>query len=277
MSSSSLGQLRRVIEDADAVVIGAGSGLSAAAGHLYAGERFTSNFPDFIERYGLKDMYSSGFYPFETLEEKWAYWSRHIALNRYGELLNDVYPNLLKLVEGKDYFVVTSNVDHLFQKAGFEKNRLYYMQGDYGLWQCSVPCQQVTFDNAETVKQMVAQQVNCRIPSELVPYCPNCGAPMTMNLRIDNTFVQDAGWFAAEKRYKHFLAAHSSGRVVYLELGVGGMTPGIIKYPFWQQVYRNELATYACLNLGEAVAPKEIASRSILVDGDIAQTLRDLV
>lgn len=259
------------------MVIGAGSGLSAAAGHLYAGERFISNFPDFIERYGLKDMYSSGFYPFETLEEKWAYWSRHIALNRYGELLNDVYPNLLKLVQGKDYFEVTSNVDHLFQKAGFEKDRLYYMQGDYGLWQCSVPCQQVTFDNAETVAQMVAQQKDCRIPSELVPYCPNCGAPMTMNLRIDITFVQDAGWYAAEKRYKDFLAAHSSDRVVYLELGVGSMTPGIIKYPFWQQVYRNESATYACLNMGEAVAPKEIAARSILVEGDIAQTLRELV
>lgn len=255
------------------MVIGAGAGLSTSAGLTYAGERFEKHFGDFIEKYGIRDMYSGGFYPFQSLEEYWAWWSRHIMVNRYEKAPKPVYDNLLKLVEDKDYFVLTTNVDHQFQLAGFDKRRLFYTQGDYGLWQCSEPCCQETCDNEEVVRQMVAEQRNMKVPSELIPRCPNCGRLMTMNLRCDDTFVQDKGWYQAAQRYKDFLGRHEGMRVVFLELGVGSNTPVIIKYPFWKMTAANHDAIYACINLGEAVCPKEISDRSICISEDIKSVL----
>ena len=272
-----LARLREALQAAEAVVVGAGAGLSTAAGLTYSGERFERLFPDFIEAYGIRDMYSGGFYPFGTYEEYWAWWSRHIWCNRYEPAPKDTYAKLMRLVGDKDYFVITTNVDHQFQKAGVGKDRLFYTQGDYGLWQCSVPCHDSTYDNYETVKAMVERQRDMCVPSELVPMCPVCGKPMAMNLRADGTFVEDAGWHAAATRYHAFLDAHETGRVLYLELGVGGNTPGIVKYPFWQRVFANPQATYACLNFGEAVAPAQIRERSILVDADIDAVLDDLL
>ena len=272
-----LARLRAALGEADAVVVGAGAGLSTAAGFTYAGERFERLFADFIERYGFTDMYTAGFYHYPTPEEQWAFWSRHIWCNRYQPAPKNTYAKLLRLLDGKDFFVITTNVDHQFQKAGFPKERLFYTQGDYGLWQCSEPCHQKTYDNYETVKAMVEQQRDLRVPSELVPHCPVCGKPMSMNLRADNTFVEDAGWHAAAERYTTYLRAHQSGKVLYLELGVGGNTPGIIKYPFLRYTYDNPQATYACLNFGEAVTAREIQDRSILIDADIDAVLSDLV
>lgn len=272
-----LARLRAALGKADAVVVGAGAGLSTAAGFTYAGERFERLFADFIEHYGFTDMYTAGFYHFPTPEEQWAFWSRHIWCNRYQPAPKNTYAKLLRLLDGKDFFVITTNVDHQFQKAGFPKERLFYTQGDYGLWQCSEPCHQKTYDNYETVKAMVEQQRDLRVPSELVPHCPVCGKPMSMNLRADNTFVEDAGWHAAAERYTTYLRAHQSGKVLYLELGVGGNTPGIIKYPFLRYTYDNPQATYACLNFGEAVTAREIQDRSILIDADIDAVLSDLV
>lgn len=272
-----LARLRAALGEADAVVVGAGAGLSTAAGFTYAGERFERLFADFIERYGFTDMYTAGFYHFPTPEEQWAFWSRHIWCNRYQPAPKNTYAKLLRLLDGKDFFVITTNVDHQFQKAGFPKERLFYTQGDYGLWQCSEPCHQKTYDNYETVKAMVEQQRDLRVPSKLVPHCPVCGKPMSMNLRADNTFVEDAGWHAAAERYTTYLRAHQSGKVLYLELGVGGNTPGIIKYPFLRYTYDNPQATYACLNFGEAVTAREIQDRSILIDADIDAVLSDLV
>ena len=221
-------------------------------------------------------MYSGGFYPYPSLEEHWAYWSRFIWYNRYTPAPKDTYRVLLDLVHEKDYFAITTNVDHQFQLTGFDKDRLFYTQGDYGLWQCSRPCHAKTYDNYAVVKQMVELQQDMRVPTELVPRCPRCGEPMNMNLRADDTFVEDAGWHEAAGRYHDYLLEHRHGKVLYLELGVGGNTPGIIKYPFWQYTAKNRRATYACLNLGQAFAPREIADRSILVDADIDRTLRDL-
>lgn len=229
-------QLASAIASADAVVVGAGSGLSTAAGFTYAGSRFERLFSDFIAAHGLTDMYSAGFYPFETPEEQWAYWSRHIWHNRYVPAPRDTYAKLLKLLQGTDFFVITTNVDHQFQQAGFPKERLFYTQGDYGLWQCSVPCHRQTYDNREAVEAMVEQQHDRRIPTDLVPRCPRCGAPMAMNLRCDETFVEDEGWHRAAERYTDFLRRHEHGRILYWELGVGTNTPGIIKYPFWSLV-----------------------------------------
>lgn len=234
--------VRQKIKDADAVLIGAGAGLSTSAGFTYAGERFDNNFADFIEKYGFQDMYSAGFYPYRTLEEHWAYWSRYIDINRYQDAPKPVYNELLEIVRELDYFVLTTNVDHCFQKAGFDKQRLFYTQGDYGLWQCSKPCHDQTYDNEEVVKKMVAQQEKMRIPSELIPRCPVCGAPMSMNLRSDDTFVQDDGWYAAADRYQDFIERHQGMKMLYLELGVGSNTPGIIKYPFWQMTADNPKA-----------------------------------
>ncbi|HIS56193.1 MAG TPA: Sir2 silent information regulator family NAD-dependent deacetylase [Candidatus Merdisoma merdipullorum] len=261
---------------ADAVVIGAGSGLSASAGFTYGGERFFKYFGDFAEKYGIRDMYSGGFYPYKTLEEYWAWWSRHIYYNRYVEPPVPVYQRLLELVKEKDYFVITTNVDHCFQKAGFDKERLFYTQGDYGLWQCSGPCHQETYDNEEQVRQMIAEQKDMRIPTELIPRCPRCGKPMNMNLRSDAAFVEDAGWHRAARRYEAFIGRMDGGRVLFWELGVGANTPVIIKYPFWRMTHQNPEAVYACVNYGEAYAPREIAGRSICIDGDIGETLKQL-
>lgn len=273
LASTAISRLADTLAAVDAVVVGAGAGLSTSAGFTYSGERFQKYFADFIEAYGFSDMYSAGFYPFKTLEERWAYWSRHIWYNRYIPAPKDTYAKLAKLLAGKDFFVLTTNVDHQFQLAGFPKDRLFYTQGDYGLWQCSQPCHENTYDNYETVKLMVETQRDMRVSSELVPHCPRCGEPMGMNLRADHTFVEDAGWHRAAQRYQDFMAAHRADKVLYLELGVGANTPGIIKYPFWQRTYANPLATYACINFGQAQAPIEISERSILIYGDIHRVL----
>lgn len=269
-------RLKEELDTADAVVIGAGSGLSASAGFTYTGERFRQYFGDFIEKYGFHDMYSGGFYPFDGLEEHWAYWSRYIYINRYLDAPNPVYHDLLKLVQDKEYFVLTTNVDHCFQKAGFDKHRLFYTQGDYGLWQCSKPCHQKTYVNEAVVRRMMAEQKDMKIPSELVPHCPRCGTPMSMNLRADDTFVEDEGWHAAAQRYTDFLRRHEEQHILFLELGVGGNTPAIIKYPFWRMTYQNPKAVYACVNLSEAYCPKEIQKRAICIDGDIGKLLCEL-
>ena len=272
-----LARLREVLDGADAVVVGAGAGLSTAAGLTYSGERFERLFGDFIKEYGIRDMYSGGFYPFATPEETWAWWSRHIWCNRYEPAPKDTYAKLLRLLDGKDFFVISTNVDHQFQLAGFPKDRLFYTQGDYGLWQCSEPCHSKTYDNYEAVKAMVERQRNMRVPSELVPRCPVCGKPMSMNLRADDSFVEDEGWHAAALRYQRYLEQHEGLRMLFLELGVGGNTPAIIKYPFWRHTYDNPQATYACVNLGQVITAREIADRSILVDADVDVVLSDLL
>ena len=269
-------QLKHELASADAILIGAGSGLSTSADFTYAGKRFEENFSDFIGKYGFQDMYSAGFYPFETLEAYWAFWSRHIFINRYQDAPKPAYDDLWMLVKEKDYFVLTTNVDHCFQKAGFDKQRLFYTQGDLGLWQCSKPCHNKTYDNEPIVRKMVAEQKNMRIPSELVPHCPVCGAPMTMNLRVDHAFVEDDGWHKAAERYQGFIRRHKGLHILYLELGVGGNTPGIIKYPFWQLTFQNTNAVYACINLSEAYCPAEINKQSICIAGDIGDILKKL-
>ncbi len=266
-------RLKTELETADAVVIGAGAGLSASAGMSYSGERFEKYFSDFHRRYGIADMYSGGFYPFDTLEEYWAWWSRHILVNRYEAGVGKPYTDLLELVKDKDYFVLTTNVDHQFQLAGFDKKRLFYTQGDYGLWQCSKPCHSKTYDNEEAARQMVKEQEDMKIPPELVPRCPVCGAPMNMNLRCDDTFVEDEGWHRAAERYNDFIRRHENRHVLFLELGVGANTPVIIKYPFWRMTAKNPNAVYACVNYGEAFCPGEIRKQSVCIDDDICAVL----
>ena len=274
--SDKIKEIKGLIDSADAVFIGAGAGLSTAAGLTYSGERFDKYFSDFRDKYGITDIYSGGFYPFDTQEEFWAWWSRHIYVNRYMPIPNDTYENLFELVKDKDYFVLTTNVDHCFQRAGFDKKRLFYTQGDYGLFQCSEPCHQQTYDNEEIIKQMYEAERDMKIPTELVPKCPVCGKPMTTNLRCDDTFVQDEGWYVAYNQYEDFIRRHEGMKTVYLELGVGYNTPVIIKYPFWKWTAQNENAAYVCINLGEADAPTEIKKQSICIDGDINTVLEDL-
>lgn len=269
-------RLKEAIKTADVIVIGAGAGLSISAGFTYDGERFQRHFADFEQKYGFHDMYSGGFFPYVTPEEHWAYWSRYIQINRYEDAPKPVYRVLMELVRGKDYFVLSTNVDHCFQKVGFDKKRLFYTQGDYGLFQCSEPCHQTTYDNEAVIRQMVAEQQNMKVPSELLPRCPVCGKPMTMNLRSDDKFVQDEGWYAAAERYELFLRRHEGMRMLFLELGVGYNTPVIIKYPFWKMTANNPNATYATINLGQAVCPKEIEGQSICINDDIGTVLAQL-
>lgn len=283
-------KLRQALAEADAVVIGAGAGLSTSAGFVYNGERFERYFSDFAAKYRFGDMYSGGFYPYAAQEEFWAYWSRYIWVNRYMDAPKPVYSELFDLVKDKDYFVITTNVDHCFQKAGFDKSRLFYTQGDYGLFQCSEPCHDKTYENEDMVRAMVLAQgwkigennglalpegrrLQMTVPTGLLPTCPVCGKPLTMNLRSDDSFVEDEGWHSAARRYETFLSTHG-GRVLFLELGVGYNTPGIIKYPFWRMTAQNPDAVYACVNYGEAVCPKQIREQSVCLDGDIGEAIR---
>lgn len=272
----SIKRLRESLDKADAVVIGAGAGLSTSAGFVYTGERFKRYFSDFEAKYGFHDMYSGGFYPYPTPEEHWAYWSRYIYYNRYVDIPGEAYYDLLELVKDKDYFVITTNVDHCFQKTGFDKERLFYTQGDYGLLQCSEPCCNETFENEDMIQKMLAGQKNMRVPTKLLPVCPHCGKPLTMNLRSDDSFVENTGWHSAAERYESFLRTRSGKRILFLELGVGFNTPVIIKYPFWKMTAQNIRATYACVNFGEAIAPGEIKEQSICINADIAAVLKGL-
>lgn len=269
-------RLKTALQECDAVVIGAGSGLSTSAGFIYDGERFQKYFSDFEAKYGFHDMYTGGFYTFASPEEHWAYWSRYIIINRYLDAPKPVYEDLLKLVAGKDYFVITTNVDHCFQKAGFDKKRLFYTQGDYGLFQCSELCCQETFDNEAVIREMVKRQENMRIPTQLLPVCPHCGKPLTMNLRPDDRFVEDERWHKAAERYENFLRTRAGQRILFLELGVGYNTPVIIKYPFWRMTMQNPGSTYACINAGQANCPREIQTQAICIDADIGAVLRGL-
>lgn len=274
--SQEIDRLQSALLEADTVIIGAGAGLSTSAGFTYSGERFEQYFSDFIKKYGIEDMYSGGFYPFSTLEEHWAYWSRYIYINRYLDAPKPVYSQLLKLVANKNYFVITTNVDHCFQKAGFDKKHLFYTQGDYGLFQCSEPCCQETFENETLIREMVELQKNMKIPSDLLPVCPHCGRPMTMNLRSDTRFVEDKGWHEAAERYENFLQARLEEKILFLELGVGYNTPVIIKYPFWQMTMQNTRSTYACINFGQANCPQKIKSQSICINADIGEVLNSI-
>lgn len=271
-------KLKQWLDEADAVVIGAGAGLSTSAGFTYSGKRFHENFHDFEVKYNFHDMYSGGFYPYATPEEFWAYWSRYIFINRYlNPPPKPVYNELYELVKDKDYFVITTNMDHCFQKAGFDKQRFFYTQGDYGLFQCSEPCHNATYDNEELIRRLVAEQKDMRVPSELIPRCPKCGKPMTMNLRSDDKFVQDKGWNAACERYEKFIKQHKNSRILYLELGVGMNTPVIIKYPFWRFTLQNKNAAYAYINFGESSCPQEIESQSICISADISAVLNSML
>ena len=266
----------QILRNAETILIGAGAGLSTAAGYTYSGARFQKYFADFEQKYGFHDMYSGGFYPYETPEEFWAFWSRNIFYNRYDQPPSEVHQKLLQLVRDKNYFVLTTNVDHLFQNNGFDKARLFYTQGDYGLFQCPTPCHDKTYDNEKIVRKMIAVQKNMRVPSVLFPHCPKCGEIMTTNLRIDDSFVEDEGWRAASKRYENFLRENILGDIVYLELGVGSNTPAIIKYPFWDFTAENPRAKYICVNFGEAFVPKNIAAQSIAINADIKDFLAQI-
>ena len=277
-------RLKEALTSADAVVIGAGAGLSTAAGLTYSGERFEKYFGDFAARFGISDIYSGGFYPFPDDETRWAWWARHIYFNRYTDAPKPVYKKLLALVQEKDYFVITTNVDHQFQRAGFDKRRLFYTQGDYGLFQSVNPTNQKTYDNEEWVMLAMKAQgfvrdengiyqipqsgVNMRIPTELIPKCPDDGSDVTTNLRADDSFVEDEGWHKASSAYADFIRRHENLRTLYLEVGVGANTPVIIKYPFWAMTAENPKSIYACLNYDGAFCPKQIEKQSTCIDGD---------
>lgn len=269
-------KLQEAIHTADAILIGAGAGLSTAAGLAYSGERFHRLFGDFEKKYGITDMYTGGFFPFPTEEERWAWWSRHIWYNRYTDAPKPVYQQLLSIVKDKDYFVLTTNVDHQFQRAGFDKNRLFYTQGDYGLLQCTKPCCQKTWDNEEQVREMVEKQKDMRIPTELIPRCPNCGRLMTTNLRADDKFVEDEGWYEAAKRYDEFTKKVQGQKLLLLELGVGMNTPGIIKIPFLKMAMNDDKITYACIGLDDVWIPDETKDRSIGISADISDVISQI-
>ena len=286
--------LKERIKKNDAIVVGAGAGLSTAAGFVYNGETFKKYMFDFISEYGITDFYSGGFYPFPDAKTMWAYWSRMIYVNRYLDAPKDTYKKIVNLIKGKDYFVLTTNVDHQFQKAGVDKKRLFYTQGDYGLFQSVNSNIKKTFDNEAIIYKMLESQgfvknekgiydvpsdknLSMQIPIELIPKCPDDGSDMIMNLRSDDSFVEDEGWVEASIRYVDFVNSRKNQNVLYLELGVGMNTPVIIKYPFWKMVIENEKAIYVCVNYNEAFCPDDFLDRSIIINEDIDKVLNDII
>lgn len=264
----------RKIRSADAILLGAGAGLSTAAGLVYDGEDFQKNFKDFIDKYDFPNLYYGGFGPFASPEEQWAYWSRFVWMERYEPGALPLYVQLLSLLKEKDFFVITTNVDHAFQKAGYPKERLFYTQGDYGLFQCSLPCHRKTYDNEAAIKAMLNQQKDMQIPTALIPKCPICGRPMSMNLRADETFVEDEGWHEAEERNDLFLAEHyDSDKIVYLELGVGENTPAIIHLPFLRLCSENPKATFIEVNAHPTNVPLALEPQSLVIKGDLKDVI----
>lgn len=275
-------QIKRSVDlmkKADAIIIGAGAGASTAAGIQMGGKRFADNFPEFIKKYGtqyMTDMYTAGFYPFPSEEAKWGYWSKTALVNQFDLPALLLYTELYDIVKGSEYFVLTTNVDHQFYKAGFDENRIFATQGDYGKIQCQRGCHPETYDAEELFRKMETARKECLIPSELVPKCPVCGGKMTMNLRCDNYFVEDEEWHEAADRYADFLEQNKDKNVVLLELGVGFNTPIIIRFPFEKMVRENKSYSLIRLNRDEAVVPESFGERAIGIGGDMAKTITDI-
>jgi NAD-dependent SIR2 family protein deacetylase len=247
--SSRIARLRELLNDADAILIGAGAGFSSAAGLEYSGSRFTNNFSDFIAKYGVQDMYSATFYDYPSEEERWAYWARHVLVNRYGLDGIELHRTLYELVADKPHFVITTNVDAIFAKAGFEDERIFAVQGDYGLNQCSVGCHDTLYPNEDLVRKMVAETRDCKVPTALVPSCPVCGGTMDVHVHKDQYFVQGAKWEQACDRYNEFVEqALRNGSLLLWEFGVGYNTPGIIRYPFERIAARYRNANLVRMN-----------------------------
>ena len=270
-------KLKQEIKNSNYILIGAGAGLSTSAGFLYDGKRFEDNFKDYIKKYGFTDMYSAGFYNFPTLEEYWAYFSLYVYINRFDIEENETYLNLYNIVKDKNYFVITTNVDGRFIDSKFDKDKIFAVQGDFALFQCSKPCRQETFYNEEYIREMIKYKKEMKIPTELIPKCPYCGRNMSMNLRADDTFVQDKNWNEQKNRYEEFLKMSDNSKILFLELGVGFNTPSIIKYNFWRMTLNNKKSVYASINLGECYCASDIEERSICIDYDIAELLKKLI
>lgn len=267
------------IRNTDCVIIGAGAGASTAAGIQYGGKRFTDNFAEFIKKYGehyMTDMYAAGFYPYPSEEAKWGYWSKHALMNRFDPPALPLYTELYDIVKNKEYFVLTTNVDHQFYKAGFDEKRIFATQGDYGKIQCQKACHPKTYDAKDLFRKMDKARRDCLIPSELVPKCPVCGGNMAMNLRCDNYFVEDEAWHEAADRYAGFLEQNKDKKVVLLELGVGFNTPIIIRFPFEKMVRENSSYSLIRMNMDEAVVPESFGKRAIGIGGDMAKAITDI-
>lgn len=270
-------KLKEEIENSEYILIGAGAGLSTSAGFLYDGKRFEDNFKDYIKKYGFTDMYSAGFYNFPTLEEYWAYFSLYVYINRFDIEENETYLNLYNIVKNKNHFVITTNVDGRFADSKFDKDKIFAVQGDFSLFQCSKPCRQETFYNEKYIREMIKYKKEMKIPTELIPKCPYCGRNMSMNLRADDTFVHDKNWHNQKSKYEEFLKISNDSKILFLELGVGFNTPSIIKYNFWRMTLNNKKSVYASINLGECYCASDIEERSICIDADISEVLKKLI
>lgn len=273
-------QAAKLVKEADYILIGAGAGLSTAAGLTMGGKRFTDNFADFIEKYGghyMRDMYSAGFYPFETEEAKWGYWSKNGMVNRILPGALPLYKKVYRLAENKKHFVLTTNVDHQFFLSGFDEENIFATQGDYGLIQCKMGCHPKTYDAVKMFKQMEQARQDCMVPSYMVPKCPVCKGPMEMNLRSDRYFVEDEAWHKAEQRFGKYLGECQDKKTVLLELGVGFNTPTIIRYPFEKLMRQNNNMSLIRLNVEEAIVPEEFGERAVGINEDIVRSIEDLL
>lgn len=274
---SSLSQAELLIElvdEAEAIVIGIGAGMSAAAGFTYVGKRFTDAFPDFISKYRFFDMLQASLFEYEDLQEYWAFQSRFSLLNFFDQPVGQAYLNLRKIIKGKNYHIITTNADNAFYAAEYDMDKVFRIQGEYGLWQCVNHCHQQTYQNEALIREMVEKQSHMKVPKELVPYCPKCGAPLEVNKRtIEKGMVEDSHFHEQKHRYEQFINDNNGKKVLYLEIGVGHTTPQLIKQPFQQMTEDNEQALFVTMNQKDYFIPRNIRSRTIRLDKDIAEIL----
>lgn len=274
--SSRILQAKQAIKQADYIIIGAGSGLSTAAGLLYSGEKFEKDFREFIEKYHFDNLYSASFYEFKTQEEKWAFFAKMIKLNRYNEKPLKLYQELYEIVKNKEYFVLSTNVDGQFYNSGFDKDKIFEVQGDYSYLQCENACHNKLYNNKELVEKWLRNTKNCKIPSDLVMKCPVCGGNMDMNLRKDANFVQDENWYRQSEKYEDFLSRSKGKNVVLLEIGVGFNTPGIIRFPFERMTAISEKTTLIRINKDYPNPMLEIKNKTNSFDEDTNKIIEDL-
>lgn len=277
MNIENYSKIKELIKNADAILIGAGAGLSSSAGIDYSKYSFSKNFPELVKAYGMTDMYTSSFYDFDSEEERWSYWAKHINYSFIAPPPLKTYKELYELVKNKNYFVITTNVDGQFEKSGFDKTRVFEVQGSYGKMQCSVGCHNRVYDNTKLVKKMLECKDNLKIDKELIPKCPVCGKNMEINIRKDSFFIEDDNWHYLNDNYEKFIKNNIDKKMILIELGVGFNTPGIIRYPFDQLAYKYDNVTLIRINNKYPEILLKSKGKSISIAEDCTEAIKMLL
>lgn len=271
--------LSELIYNTDAIVIGGGSGLSSAAGynHYHWSSVFLKQMGVFQEHYGFTSPFAGFYHCFSSLEEQWAYYAAYTRAIQTADI-GKPYLDLKNIIGNKPHFIITTNIDGQFERV-FSTKHICDFQGNFRYFQCSQPCHDTIYNNETSIEKIFFNINKFRVPSELVPRCPKCGRQMVPWVR-DDAFLEGESWKLSLKNYYDFLEKwllqNNSSKVLLLELGVGDMTPSIIKLPFWEITEKNANVTYVCINKNKSSMPMHIKDKSLHITGDLSLVLEEL-